>query len=247
MSIELQHSVAAASVGCGTYSPYGYRSLPADGGGQGFNGELHEPGLAWQLLGHGYRAYNPALMRFHSPDNRSPFAEGGLNAYAYCRGDPLNRTDPSGHGSLFDPLLRHFTTASSKAVKVPRLLKAVSPQKLQGEQPATSRFRDITGQDINDLRTIKLHYEQQLAVQRKLPNPPQALSASSDAGSLSKTVHPRSLIPAGLTHGEVEQAYVYSLVNLDNPGITKYSRALVSRLAEQIRVAHGRPAGARFP
>ncbi|WP_409262888.1 RHS repeat-associated core domain-containing protein [Pseudomonas putida] len=47
-------------------------------------------------LGNGRRTYNPVLMRFHSADSLSPFSEGGLNAYAYCGGDPINRVDPSG-------------------------------------------------------------------------------------------------------------------------------------------------------
>lgn len=64
--------------------------------GLGFNGQLTERG-GWQLLGNGYRAYNPALMRFHSPDTASPFGDGGLNAYGYCAGDPVNRVDPTGH------------------------------------------------------------------------------------------------------------------------------------------------------
>lgn len=69
----------------------GARRLP------GFNGELPDPLTGHYLLGHGYRAYNPVLMRFNSPDNLSPFDEGGINAYAYCRGDPVNRSDPDGH------------------------------------------------------------------------------------------------------------------------------------------------------
>ena len=36
-------------------------------------------------------------MRFHSRDSLSPFGKGGLNGYAYCAGDPVNRIDPSGH------------------------------------------------------------------------------------------------------------------------------------------------------
>ncbi len=27
----------------------------------------------------------------------SPFGKGGMNAYAYCAGDPVNRSDPTGH------------------------------------------------------------------------------------------------------------------------------------------------------
>ncbi|RRV05010.1 RHS repeat-associated core domain-containing protein [Pseudomonas sp. v388] len=80
------------------YAPYGYRqdsvpfpALP------GFNGEHPDLFTGHYLLGNGYRAYNPLLMRFNSPDSRSPFGKGGLNAYAYCAGDPVNRTDPSGH------------------------------------------------------------------------------------------------------------------------------------------------------
>jgi RHS repeat-associated protein len=66
----------------------------------GFNGQLHEPVTAWQLLGNGYRAYNPVLMRFHRPDDLSPFERGGINTYAYCGDDPLNRMDPSGHFAI---------------------------------------------------------------------------------------------------------------------------------------------------
>ncbi|WP_313460779.1 RHS repeat-associated core domain-containing protein [Stenotrophomonas sp.] len=63
----------------------------------GFNGELHEHFSSCQFLGNGYRAFNPVLMRFQGPDSLSPFQEGGINAYAYARIDPVNLADPSGH------------------------------------------------------------------------------------------------------------------------------------------------------
>jgi len=63
----------------------------------GFNGELADSVAVYYLLGNGYRAFNPNLMRFNSPDSWSPFGDGGLNAYAYCGGDPINNTDPTGH------------------------------------------------------------------------------------------------------------------------------------------------------
>lgn len=79
----------------------------------GFNGQLREANIGWYLLGNGYRTYNPKLMRFHSPDSWSPFRGGGLNAYMYCVGDPVNRVDPTGHAPLFPwlPLrLRKFVS-----------------------------------------------------------------------------------------------------------------------------------------
>jgi len=80
------------------YSPYGHR--PALSGLLsllGFNGQQPDPVTGHYLLGNGYRAFNPVLMRFNSPDSWSPFGKGGLNAYAYCMGDPINFHDPSGH------------------------------------------------------------------------------------------------------------------------------------------------------
>lgn len=63
---------------------------------QGFNGELRETLLEGYALGAGYRVYSPLLRRFHAMDELSPFGAGGLNAYGYCTGDPLNNVDPSG-------------------------------------------------------------------------------------------------------------------------------------------------------
>lgn len=79
------------------YNAYGVHS-PNDIPPQrpAFNGHLMVSDL--YLLGNGYRGYNPVLMRFQSPDSLSPFDEGGLNCYVYCVGDPINFSDPSGHG-----------------------------------------------------------------------------------------------------------------------------------------------------
>lgn len=64
----------------------------------GFNGELREgPGSDLYLLGRGYRLYDATLQRFLAPDDASPFGVGGLNPYAYCRGNPVMLYDPTGH------------------------------------------------------------------------------------------------------------------------------------------------------
>jgi RHS repeat-associated protein len=74
-----------------------------------FNGQYLELSSGHYLLGNGYRGYNPVLMRFNSPDSYSPFGAGGLNGFAYCAGDPVNRTDPSGHTHSFKSLLNGLT------------------------------------------------------------------------------------------------------------------------------------------
>lgn len=80
------------------YTPYGYRPVEHRTSSLlEFNGERRDPVTGHYLLGNGYRAFNPILKRFNSPDNMSPFAEGGLNPYAYCMGDPINHADPTGH------------------------------------------------------------------------------------------------------------------------------------------------------
>ncbi|MFJ3367677.1 RHS repeat-associated core domain-containing protein [Pseudomonas sp. NPDC086251] len=92
--------IAAARRNPLAYTPYGHRN-PQNGllSLLSFNGERPDPVTGCYLLGNGYRAFNPVLMRFNSPDSWSPFGEGGLNAYAYCVGDPVNETDMNGHSS----------------------------------------------------------------------------------------------------------------------------------------------------
>lgn len=106
------------------YTPYGYRPL---GNGLfsllGFNGARSEPLTGWYLLGNGYRAFNPVLMRFTSPDSWSPFGEGGMNAYSYCEGDPRNRSDSTGHAFLSS--LTHSLSSFVERIKFKKALPTV--------------------------------------------------------------------------------------------------------------------------
>ncbi|WP_251862442.1 RHS repeat-associated core domain-containing protein [Clostridium sp. Marseille-Q2269] len=81
------------------YTPYGYSFYAQEDKIQ-YAGERLDSINNLYHLGNGERAYDPILMRFLQPDNLSPFDGGGINPYAYCLGDPINFTDPSGHISF---------------------------------------------------------------------------------------------------------------------------------------------------
>lgn len=74
----------------------------------GFTGAYRVSLIPAYFLGNGHRGYLPSLMRFNTQDNLSPFAAGGLNPYAYCGADPINRIDPTGH--VFEALTSFFRT-----------------------------------------------------------------------------------------------------------------------------------------
>lgn len=78
------------------YTPYGQRAPASFPTALGFTGQPFEQALDGYVLG-SYRVYSTRLMRFLSADSWSPFGGGGLNAYCYCRGNPVDRRDPTGH------------------------------------------------------------------------------------------------------------------------------------------------------
>lgn len=78
---------------CVAFTPFGY--APPTYRAVGYGG-FHAEADGLFLLGNGYRAYRPSLLRFTRPDAFSPFKAGGVNCYAYCAGDPVNRYDPGG-------------------------------------------------------------------------------------------------------------------------------------------------------
>ena len=97
MANSVQGEISAQAVQDVSYGAYGEtREDPGLLGLLAFNGEARERALGWYLLGRGYRAYNPGLMRFHSPDSFDP-EHVGINPYQYCLGNPVKWRDPTGH------------------------------------------------------------------------------------------------------------------------------------------------------
>jgi RHS repeat-associated protein len=81
-----------------TYGAYGTHDATKGTARTAFAGQTREADTGWYLLGE--RPYSPTLRRFLNPDRLSPFASGGINRYAYCSGDPINRIDPGGNSWL---------------------------------------------------------------------------------------------------------------------------------------------------
>jgi RHS repeat-associated protein len=85
------------------YTPYGgfsRRIIPNNGAERTthyFTGK--ELDASTGLYFYGARYYDPALGRFITPDTivQSPYDPQSLNRYAYCRNNPINLVDPTGH------------------------------------------------------------------------------------------------------------------------------------------------------
>ncbi|MGY3572244.1 RHS repeat domain-containing protein [Vibrio paucivorans] len=102
------------------YAPFG----TADHGNVrvGFNGEVSEHHWDGYLLGQGVRLYTPAFPRFGVRDPLALFGGGGINAYAYCSGDPINFADPSGYmdiGAIFGNVVGIIGAAVGIALAIP--------------------------------------------------------------------------------------------------------------------------------
>ncbi|WP_052893326.1 RHS repeat-associated core domain-containing protein [Pseudomonas lundensis] len=111
------HAVGADKHHSMAYNAYGHR--PVENGLislLGFNGERADPVTGHYLLGNGYRAFNPVMMRFNSPDSWSPFGRGGINSYGYCGEEPINRVDRNGHFFGLGSLIKNLTFALDNRV-----------------------------------------------------------------------------------------------------------------------------------
>jgi RHS repeat-associated protein len=130
------------------YSPYGHRRVESGLGSLlGFNGERGDPVTGHYLLGNGHRAFNPVLMRFNSRDSLSPFGRGGLNPYAYCLGDPVNFSDPTGRiARLITSLLSVTNTRMGMSRVIPsfNLAKDALHRGAAGQLPFRQTFAAAT-------------------------------------------------------------------------------------------------------
>jgi RHS repeat-associated protein len=98
-----------------TYGAFGTHDATRGVAGTAYTGEVREAGTGWYLLGQ--RAYSPTLRRFLGPDRLSPFGAGGVNRYAYCSGDPIDRVDPGGNMWAMWQAISHGLSGRGGAVQ----------------------------------------------------------------------------------------------------------------------------------
>ncbi|RML44245.1 YD repeat protein [Pseudomonas syringae pv. ribicola] len=202
LSNSVLSEVHASGTSSRRYTVYGHASGEEPPSGRlGFNGELHESETGWQLLGNGYRAYNPVLMRFHSPDSLSPFGEGGLNAYVYGEGDSVNGVDPTGHGWF--KLLGIFRTRRLKrqAWKADKkefwtlIEQDIENEGLKGRY--AQAYRDLQAKNAKDNKTyisslVKYRREKALEAETLKANTGDVMNSSREGSSIMPKVEASS-------------------------------------------------------
>ena len=181
------NEVSAGTTNTLAYSAYGNQSAEQPvATALAYNGVLRETQNGVYLLGNGYRAYSPSLMRFHCPDSWSPFGAGGLNAYVFCGGDPMGNVDLDGHkwySALWQRISAPFRRSPTSGVaqkntmdKSTKIGGSAGPAQSSGEKNVSKRVDDLTEKgyqaniDFMDQRTRKnpkLQKIQQAADKRK--------------------------------------------------------------------------------
>jgi RHS repeat-associated protein len=166
------HQVDATQQTPRAYTAYGFGAALINF--PGFNGEHPDPLTGHYLLGNGYRAFNPVSMRFNSPDSLSPFGKGGLNAYAYCGGDPVNRVDPDGHFPIrtlvrvIQAVNRFKNTSRSGSVRrsIGLGLKAVGPSRASANSISPPKLKQLALAKFNsdELWVLTSHTSQYKSV-----------------------------------------------------------------------------------
>lgn len=140
---SIMKATALPSILTKAYTAFGFNPVEDTATTLGFNGEHRDTDSHYYLLGSGYRAYNPVLMRFNSADSWSPFGKGGINSYGYCGGDPVNHADPTGH--MFGKI-NNFIGARQNQRSTPKLLSVSNinqaPQPTPPKSPTVPNWEE---------------------------------------------------------------------------------------------------------
>jgi RHS repeat-associated protein len=244
MKNSVQSEVSRAGRKDVVYSPYGHRADDASVSSQlGYNGERREGKTGRYLLGNGYRAFSPVLMRFNSPDSWSPFGDGGMNAYVYSEGDSINNVDPSGHvpwgvslTGFLNWLSKPFkaTTASAGANRIPKYL-------VQRSKSSPETLHTIKGKHVGRMKNVVKVHERKVGIESK--NAADSYQ-KSNAGHESYTGYLKdgklrsvqNLNRAQELLDDVKKANDFVQKNVGKAGITKRSENIIKGISHTVEL-----------
>lgn len=133
---DYANTVLAMGAHAIAYTPYGYLKAGDWAALLAFNGQRPNSLIEAYALGNGNRIYRPALFSFTSPDPFSPFLEGGLNAYAYCQCDPVNKVDASGNIPYFRGTAKAIIARKREQAAAQKTLPPGSPGNVGPRAPS---------------------------------------------------------------------------------------------------------------
>lgn len=147
-----------------------------------FVGQHYDYRASIYPLGNGVRSFSPTLMRFLSVDTLTPFEQGGLNGYAYCKADPVNLRDPSGRAPT-------VLTVFNGRIRPPRTVQRISdhrPGQLAGHAVAWKHKLTeaaLHRAEVARLRKAAAHH---LSQSTRAPTPHLKLEWRAQASQLKK-------------------------------------------------------------
>lgn len=200
------------------FSAYGYSAISNGRPMVGFNGQWRDPLTTAYPLGNGHRLYMPSLRRFSRADSLSPFGDGGINAYCYCSGDPVNRVDPTGQywGALLGRVINRLVSflpgrMVNRVVSVlPGQARQVAAleNSVQGINVSASLSEHLLPRSLAPVVQDGLNRHQAVWIYKPVSNGRTMVVHYGDMGlrqTVSMRVEPRGLVEGWVKDGVVVQ------------------------------------------
>lgn len=200
------------------FSVYGFLRSGARDDRLGYNGQPLDGLTQGYFLGNGKRLYSPVLMRFCSPDVYSPFDKGGLNAYAYCAGDPVNFNDTEGTHRLKiklpPPLEKYSSTFKKIYSKIDKKGYSIDFFTWDGTQPEGQRIQQFWSKVSNGkIQTYIVDNEPSSGffyVNKKRTLFVNQYMSPVNGGARTALPYGKKLTKKGFTENYVNSPYFYS-------------------------------------